>query len=116
MTILPPFWQLSGLAMWLLQFAVGTIFIVHGWPKLKSKEAPTFGIGGTAHGLIEVVGGFALIFGLFVREVALVFAIIMLGAIYFKKFKWNTPFTSPKSTGWEFDFILLATSLFLFLR
>ena len=101
--------------MWFLQFAVGVIFIVHGWPKLKSK-ASAFGIGGTIHGLIEVLGGIALIFGWYVREVALVFSIIMLGAIYMKKFKWNIPFSSHNTTGWEFDFIILAANIFLLVR
>ncbi len=95
-----------------MQFAVGVIFIFHGWPKLKSKSS-MFGIGGPAHGFIEVLGGVALIFGWYVRETALVFSVIMLSAIYMKKFKWNIPFSSHVSTGWEFDFILLAASIFL---
>lgn len=98
--------------MWFLQFAVGVIFIIHGWPKLKSKSS-MFGIGGLIHGLIEVLGGIVLIFGWYVPEVTLVFSIIMLGAIYMKKFKWNIPFSSHNATGWELDFILLAASIFL---
>ena len=102
----------SDWGMWFLQFAVGVIFIFHGWPKLKSKS-PMFSIGGSVHGLIEVLGGVALIFGWDVRETALVFSVIMLGAIYMKKFKWNIPFSSHARSGFEFDFILLADSLFL---
>jgi len=37
----------------------------------------------------------------------------MLGAIYIKISKWHIPFFSQTNTGWEFDFILLAVSLFL---
>lgn len=101
----------NNLGMWLLQFAVGVIFIFHGKMKFKNK-GNWFGIGGFFHGLIEIVGGLALFFSYHVRAVGLVFAVIMLGAIWFKKFKWHTPFMSHTTTGWEFDFILLATNLF----
>ncbi len=97
--------------IWFLQFAVGVIFIFHGWPKLKSKIG-LLKIGGQFHGLIEIVGGLALFFSYHVRAVGLVFAIIMLGAIWFKKFKWHLPFYSHTGSGWEFDFILLATNIF----
>lgn len=110
--LLSSFSSFSSWGMWFLQFAVGVIFIVHGWPKMKSK-APAFGVGGLVHGLIEVLGGLALIFGWYVRETALIFSIIMLGAIYMKKFKWNIPFSSQSTTGWEFDLILLAASILL---
>ncbi len=105
----------SEFGIWFLQFAVGVIFIYHGWPKLKSKVS-ALGIGGFVHGSIEILGGVAMIFGWYVREVALIFIIIMLGAIYFKKFKWGIPFFSMNSTGWEFDFILLAANIFLLVR
>ena len=98
--------------MWFLQFAVGVVFIYHGWPKLKIM-GKFFSVGGGLHGLIEVVGGLALIAGWYVREVGLIFAVIMLSAIWFKKFKWNTPFSSQNTTGWEFDFMLVAASLYL---
>ena len=108
--MLENFSMYSDWGMWLLQLAVGVIFIVHGWPKLKNKSI--FSIGGKFHGLIEVIGGLALFAGWYVREVGLVFVVIMLGAIYMKKYKWHTPFSSHNTTGWEFDFILLAASLY----
>lgn len=101
----------SSWSMWFLQFAIGVIFIYHGWPKLK-RIGKFFSIGGGLHGLVEVVGGLALIAGWYVREVGLIFSVVMLGAIYMKKFKWNMPFSSMSATGWEFDFILLAANLY----
>lgn len=115
MTYLNYFSQFSVWGLWFLQFAVGVIFIYHGWPKLKNMKN-LFGIGGFAHGLIEVVAALALIFSIYVREAALVLAVIMLGAIYFKKFKWHTPFSSMSATGWEFDLVLLAASIFLLVK
>ena len=97
--------------MWFLQFAVGVIFIYHGWPKMKNIRK-FFGIGGGLHGIVEVLGGLALIVGFHIRTTGLILAIIMLGAIYFKKFKWKMPFSSQTTTGWEFDLILLAANLF----
>ncbi len=99
------------LGVWFLQFAVGVVFIGHGWPKLKSKTG-LLKIGGTLHGLIEVAGGLALVVSGHVRAVGLVFAVIMVGAIYMKKYKWHTPFTAHDKIGWEYDFVLLAASLF----
>ncbi len=97
--------------MWFLQFAVGVIFIYHGWPKLK-RMGKFFSVGGGLHGLVEFVGGLALIAGWYVREVGLIFAVIMLGAIWFKKVKWHVPFAPHDKAGWEFDLILLAASLY----
>lgn len=105
------FSMFSNLGMWFLQFAVGVIFIYHGWPKLKSK-AGFLKIGGSFHGFVEVVAGSALILSWYVREAGLVLAIIMLGAIYMKKYKWDTPFSSHNAMGWEFDLILLAANIF----
>ena len=104
----------SGWGMWFLQFAVGAVFIYHGWPKLK-KMKNFFGIGGGLHGVVEVVAALALIVGWYVREAGLVLAVIMLGAIYFKKFKWKTPFSSTNTTGWEYDLVLLAAALYFLL-
>lgn len=71
-----------------------------------------FKIGGLFHGLAEVIPGLALILSVYIREAGLVLAIIMLGAIYMKKYKWRTPFSSHNTMGWEFDLVLLATNLY----
>lgn len=104
----------SDWGMWFLQFAVGAVFVYHGWPKLKNMKK-FFGIGGTLHGLVEVIAATVLITGMYIREAGLALAIIMLGAIYMKKFKWKTPFSSQSTTGWEFDFVLFAASLYFLL-
>jgi len=99
-----------------LQLAAGIIFIVHGWPKIKNPSGIASALGvpkffGLLQGLVEGLGGLALILNFYVSWVALVFAIIMLGAIYFKMFRWKTGFMSQSTTGWEFDFLLLAVFL-----
>lgn len=110
----------NGWGMVALRVAVGVIFVVHGWPKLKNPKeiagayhAPVF-VGWT-HGAIEFFGGVVLILGFYVQSIAFLFSLIMLGAIYFKIFKWKIPFMAMDKNGWEFDLILLAANLFLLL-
>lgn len=101
----------SSWGVWFLQFTVGVIFIVHGWPKLK-RTKKALQIGGAIHGAVEVIGGLSLWFSYHVHAVGLAFSVIMLGAIFMKMFKWKIPFTAHNTTGWEFDFALLAVSTY----
>lgn len=112
-----------------LRVAVGIVFIVHGWPKLT--QARTMGpamaqMGGGmspgvatgwmyVQGAIEVVGAVLLIAGIWTQPIAAVFMVFMLGAIGLKNTAMKTGFTAQQTTGWEFDFILLAASLLLLL-
>ena len=94
-----------------LRLAVAAVFFVHGTSKLKSwGKLPGFmRFIGTA----ETFGALSMLLGLWTQLSGLGLAIIMLGAIYSKKFKWNVPYNSDKTTGWEFDSVLLAAALAL---
>jgi putative oxidoreductase len=120
--------ELTSLADWGflgLRIAVGIIFVVHGWPKITGAPAmaAAFGREGdrltiawmTGQGLVEAIGGVALILGVLTQLVALAFMIIMIGAIGLKLTLWRTGFMAQQTTGWEFDFVLLFASLLLFL-
>lgn len=105
-----------------LRVAVGIIFVVHGWPKITGARgmAEAMGRPGTAgvawitgQGIVEAGGGILLILGIWTQLVNVLFAIIMVGAIYFKLTTWKTPFMAMQTTGWEFDFVLLAANLAL---
>ncbi len=105
-----------------LRAAVGIIFIIHGWPKITGARgmAEAMGRPGTAgvafitvQGLVEAVGGVLLILGIWTQLVSVLFAIIMVGAIYLKNTMMKTGFMSMQATGWEFDFVLLAANLAL---
>lgn len=86
------FFYRQSAGMFALRLVTGTVFIVHGATKLGSVEAMTgfFGsIGLTpafiwiwAIGLLEVVGGAALIFGIATRFFGAAFAIEMVVAIF----------------------------------
>ena len=105
--------QYGDSAFWVMQAVVGVIFIVHARMKLKN---PGKIMGGTVHGVVEIAAGIALIVNQYAQYAAAVTAVIMLGAIYFKIFKWKMPFMGMQATGWEFDLVLLAASLAILAR
>jgi putative oxidoreductase len=108
-----------------LRIAVGVIFIVHGWPKITGARGMAAMMSGgeakpvlvgvfTVQGLVEVGGGLLLILGVLTQLVAIAFMIIMVGAIALKIGRLKTGFMATQTTGWEFDFVLLAANLLLF--
>ena len=95
----------------------GIIFIAHGIPKLVN-------IPGTEHffshagflpemaviiALLEVIGGFALLFGVLTRIAAILFIIEMIGATL--AVKLSKGFVG----GYDFDLLILAVSISLLL-
>src|SRR3989344_5194139 len=118
-------WELIGLediGLLLLRLAIGAIFIYHGWPKIKNAKnlSPMMGLpGGTGSvlllGLVEFLSGFGLILGVYVKVAAILLSLVMAGAIYKKIVNWRVPFSAHDKMGWEFDLILLAANLTIFL-
>lgn len=108
-----------------LRIAVGIIFVVHGWPKVRGAGQMVEAMMGrpnpaatalfTIQGLVEVLGGIAVAIGLLTQLVAIAFGIIMIGAILLKITRMKVGFAAQQATGWEFDFILLAASILLLL-
>lgn len=110
--------QYSNLAFFVLRLALAAIFIYHALPKLKSAEQMGQAMGWSAGnvlvlGLVEFVSSLGMISGLYIQVAALMLALVMIGAIYFKIAKWNAPFSAMDKMGWEFDLILLAASIFI---
>jgi len=108
----------TSLGLFFLRLVIGIIFIKHGLPKIKNPEGLASAIkwpkqAVTLQGLVEFLGGIAMILGIQVQIIAVLFSIIMLGAIYFKKLKWKRGFTGEN--GWEFDLIILASCVAIFL-
>ena len=101
-----------------LRLALGIIFIYHGFPKLKNPEAMAQGFGGNKNfpmilGFFEFVSGLLVLFGLYTQFATIVFIVVMLGALYYKIEKWKIPFFAKNTTGWEFDLLILASSIAL---
>ena len=107
-----------------LRLALGIIFLYHGYLKLSnlSQTAQFFqnnvgfpGFIGYLVGFVEFFGGLFLILGILEKWASIGVGIIMLGALYFKIFVWKVPFFAMDKTGWEFDLILLASAISIFI-
>jgi uncharacterized membrane protein YphA (DoxX/SURF4 family) len=101
-----------------LRLSTGAVFIYHGVQKWALwSAASAMPMAGTMKflSIVEPLGGLALILGFLSRWAALGLAIIMLGAIYTKINVWGLGFAGQQGAGWEFDLVLLASSLMLML-
>ena len=113
--------QYNNLGFFILRLAVAEIFIYHAMPKLKNAKGMASMIGFKTEmifilGLVELLSSLGLIFGFYTQFSALLLAIVMIGAIYFKTTKWKVPFSTHDKTGWEFDLILLAANIAILLN
>lgn len=116
MQLLEPLLQYADSGLFILRLALGAVFIVHGWPKIKKAKAMASGMGVSAAfvtvlGLVEVLSALGVILDVFVQLSALLLALVMLGAIKMKILDWKIPFMAHDKTGWEFDLILLAAAI-----
>jgi len=96
LNIFPNILFLGILAPTLLRLLVGGIFIEFGYSKLtkdKNHKIETFEKSGLKpgkffvwfFGLLEIIIGLGLVFGIYTQCLALIGALVMLGAIYLKK-------------------------------
>ncbi len=110
--------QYNDIGLLILRLAVAIIFIYHALPKLKNAKGMAQMVGMPAGlvfmlGSVEFLSSLAMVFGFYVQVAALLLSIVMIGAIGMKTMKWHVPFAAMDKTGWEFDLILLASSIFL---
>lgn len=125
-SIFAPF---SDWGLLILRLGMGIIFLAHGRPKLPGGPmGGPAGFGGFLKQmgvplptflawvvvLLETVGAVLLILGLGTRLLAVLFAVEMLVAILVAKRGFmKVGFMAQQTTGWEFDFALLAGALAL---
>jgi len=102
----------------ILRLAVGTLFIIHGYPELtaqrKQGEAWMKSVGMPAAmvplgGVFEFFGGLALVLGLLTPIVAVLAALWMLSTTWFSKSKLKKKYAS----GYEIDVTLFLAALAL---
>jgi len=102
----------------ILRLAVGTLFIIHGYPKLtaqrKQGEAWMKSVGMPAAmvplgGVFEFFGGLALVLGLLTPIVAVLAALWMLSTTWFSKSKLKKKYAS----GYEIDVTLFFVAIAL---
>lgn len=103
------------LGMLLLRLAVGVIFIAHGWDKLSDMDSTIAFFAQLGFpavlaylvAVIELLGGIALVVGLWTDLAALLLAIIMVVALVYVKMAT----LKVGLIGYEIDFVLLAANL-----
>ena len=96
----------------LIRVGLAVVFIAHGWAKLQNIDQTagffsSLGLGifwVYLVGLVEFVGGIAMLLGVMVRQIGILFAIIMLFAIFLVKI-------DKGFSKYEFDLFLLLVSL-----
>ncbi|MFZ2151840.1 MAG: DoxX family protein [Minisyncoccia bacterium] len=102
-------------ALLLVRVALASVFIFHGWTKIQGMEGTIafFGTLGFAPfwayvvAWVEFIGGILMLAGVWVREVGVLFTVIMIVAIY--AVHWGKGFNL--AGGYEFQFVLLLSSL-----
>lgn len=110
----------SGLVLLVLRVVLGAMFIAHGkgkkgfW-KMTPNDQMSAGMITLFKftSVAEILGGIGLVLGVFTYYAALGIALIMVGAMYFKIFKWKSPFSSSEKLGWEIDLLIIAACLVL---
>ncbi|MGJ9458330.1 DoxX family protein [Oceanobacillus sp. CF4.6] len=107
----------------ILRIVLGLTFFIHGLDKFQGGISNTVGYfdslgipGFLAYvvALIELIGGIAMILGIGTKVVALLFAVVMVGAIFTAKLPGGF-LGNGQGAGYELDLALLAISIYLIL-
>jgi putative oxidoreductase len=103
-------------ALTLVRVGVALVFIYHGWMKVNGMEGtlgffsslgiPAFLTYFVAY--VELLGGLALLAGMFVEFIAPIFAVIMFFAIYLVHFSKGF---NNMAGGYEFQLLLLLSCI-----
>lgn len=113
----PQLAQFSDLALLLLRFMVGLIFLTSGWSHLKDPEGRGKSIGMSKPftiflGAAEIASTLGVISGVLAQPAAIGLIVIMFGAIYKKLFVWHTGFWGKYGTnGWSYETMLILMNL-----
>lgn len=113
----PQLAQFSDLALLLLRFMVGLIFLTSGWSHLKDPEGRGKSIGMSKPftiflGAAEIASTLGVISGVLAQPAAIGLIVIMFGAIYKKLFVWHTGFWGKYGTnGWSYETMLMLMNL-----
>ena len=109
------------LAILILRLALGVIMVSHGIPKIKKREVlgkkwnDHYGVPKATiwlTGILQIVGGLALLVGLFTSLTSLVLTLDMLAALFICIFNSHhrEPFNSVTPVkGWDVNLLLVAS-------
>ena len=95
------------------------VFVSSGWGHVTKGEARAKDIGFSAAftkflGIIELLAGLGVGFGVLPHLSSVGLMIVMLGAMHRKAFVWKTGFWGKGSQGWHYDLIFFAINLLVF--
>jgi len=105
---------LHDITHWGIRASIGAIFIVHSLKKFDpSWQEWLISVGMPPElqlpmALTEFIGGIFLIAGILTRVTGSIFAVILLGAIFY--IRWENGFFISQG-GWEWDLVMLAAVL-----
>ncbi len=109
-------------ALLALRIITGIVFFSSGRTDLQKPaergKATGLSLGGIKFlGVMEIIAGISVVFGIFAQIGAIIIMVVMLGAMYKKKFEWKIGFYDEKDIGWHYDltwfisaFVILATA------
>lgn len=109
--------QNRDLGLLLVRIAIAASFIAHGWMKFQNIDG-VVGFFGTlglpafvayAVATIELVGGIAVLAGVFTRISGVLIAAVMVGALCTAKA--GLPFLNGQNGGTEYEWVLLLVAL-----
>lgn len=113
------------LAILILRLFLGIVMIPHGVHKLqildvlnkKWHEEYGFPAGSAAlTGIVQIVTGLAMVFGIYSRYAALIQVLVMVVGTYVSIWKNREPFLSlPAGKGWDINFLLIGAFIVLIL-
>lgn len=104
----------------ILRVILGMTFFIHGLDKFQGGISNTVGFfdslgipGFLAYpvAIIELVGGIALVLGIGTKVIGLLFALIMIGAIFTAKLPLGF-LGNGQMAGYELDLVLMAMSIY----
>lgn len=99
-----------------LRLMVALVFGTSGFNHLKIPKERAASIGMSEPftiflGATELAGAIGVATGFLAQWAALGLILIMFGAIYMKAVKWKTGFWGKKSSGWNYEVLLIAMNL-----
>jgi putative oxidoreductase len=119
MLTIPAAMQYTGWALLLLRLMVALVFGASGFSHLSNPRERAQSIGMSVGftiflGAAELAGAIAIAIGFLTQWAALGLMLLMLGAIYMKAVKWKTGFWGEKSSGWNYELMLILICLVIF--
>ncbi|MFZ3201267.1 MAG: DoxX family protein [Candidatus Acidiferrales bacterium] len=115
--IFPQLARFLDVALLLMRFMIGIVFMTSGLKHLKNPQQRGKDIGMSKGftiflGAAEFAGSLGVISGVFAQPAALGLTLIMLGAIGKKMVVWHTGFWGNSGTnGWSYEAMLVAMNL-----